>query len=42
MSIEYLIGSIGLGVTAIVAIGIYSYYEIEKIAQQEQKNKMGK
>ena len=42
MNIEYVIGLVGSVVTFIVAIGVFSYYEIEKIAQQEQKNKMGK
>ena len=41
MNIEYVIGAIGSVVTFIVAIGVFSYYEIEKIAQQEAKNKSG-
>ena len=41
MNIEYVIGAIGSVVTFIVAIGVFSYYEIEKIAQQEAKNKRG-
>jgi len=39
ISIEYVIGAAGSVVTFIVAIGVFSYYEIEKIAQQEAKNK---
>ena len=42
MNIELFIGLVGSVVTFIVAIGVFSYYEIEKIAQQEAKNKMGK
>ena len=41
MNVEYVIGLVGSVVTFIVAIGVISYYEIEKIAQQEAKNKMG-
>jgi len=41
MSIEYVIGAAGSLVTFIVAIGVFSYYEIEKIAQQDAKNKRG-
>ena len=41
MSVEYFIGAMGSVVTVIVAIGVYSYYEIEKIAKQEEKNKRG-
>ena len=42
MNIEYVIGLMGSVVTFIVAIGVFSYYEIEKIAQEEAKNKMRK
>ena len=41
MNIEYVIGLVGSVVTFIVAIGVFSYYEIEKIAQQGAKNKRG-
>lgn len=39
MSIQYLVGAIGGLVTLIVAIGVYSYYEIERIAQDERNKK---
>ena len=41
MNIEYVIGLVGSVVTFIVAIGVFSYYKIEKIAQQGAKNKRG-
>ena len=39
MSIDYFVGAIGGLVTVIVAIGVYSYYEIERIAQDEKNKK---
>lgn len=38
LTIEYFVGAIGTVVTVIVAVGVYSYYEIEKIAQSEKKH----
>lgn len=39
MNIDYLVGAIGLVVTVIAGVGLYSYYEIERIAQQEKSGK---
>lgn len=38
VTIEYFVGAIGAVVTVIVAVGVYSYYEIERIAQSEKKH----
>ena len=39
MSVEYVVGAIGAVVTCIVAVGVYSYYEIERIAKNERAGK---
>jgi len=37
VSVQYLVAAIGGVVTVIVAVGVYSYYEIERIARDEMK-----
>ena len=39
MNIEYFIGAVGAVVTVIAAVGVYSYYEMERIAQHEKSGK---